>query len=73
MISWTATQNGRRIKLRYLGTGKNDTWTYLPGSAGTENFRGRHDHVGQKVGTTQGQSGTSERDRSWRWVLNGIG
>ena len=23
-IAWTATQNGRRIRLRYLGTAKND-------------------------------------------------
>lgn len=25
-ISWTATQNGRRIRLRYIGTSKNNTW-----------------------------------------------
>ena len=28
IISWTATQNGRRIKLRYLGTVKNDAWLH---------------------------------------------
>jgi hypothetical protein len=26
IIAWTATQNGRRIKLRYLGVTKNHTW-----------------------------------------------
>jgi len=28
IIAWTATQNGRRIKLRYLGTAKNDAWLH---------------------------------------------
>jgi hypothetical protein len=28
IISWTATQNGRRIKLRYIGTAKNDAWLH---------------------------------------------
>jgi hypothetical protein len=28
IISWTATCNGRRIKLRYLGTAKNDAWLH---------------------------------------------
>jgi len=28
IISWTATQNCRRIRLRYLGTGKNDAWLH---------------------------------------------
>jgi hypothetical protein len=28
IIAWTATQNGRRIKLRYLGTAKNSTWLH---------------------------------------------
>jgi hypothetical protein len=27
-IAWTATQNGRRVKLRYLGTTKNDAWLH---------------------------------------------
>jgi len=27
-IAWIATQNGRRIKLRYLGTAKNDAWLH---------------------------------------------
>ena len=27
-ISWTATQNGRRIKLRYLGAIKNNAWLH---------------------------------------------
>ena len=27
-IAWTATQNGRRIRLRYLGTAKNDAWLH---------------------------------------------
>ena len=26
IISWTATQNGRRVKLRYLGISNNDAW-----------------------------------------------
>jgi Transposase DDE domain/Transposase domain (DUF772) len=28
IISWTVTCNGRRIKLRYLGTAKNDAWLH---------------------------------------------
>ena len=28
IISWTATQNCRRIRLRYLGTDKNDAWLH---------------------------------------------
>jgi hypothetical protein len=28
IISWTATQNGRRVKLRYIGTAKNDAWLH---------------------------------------------
>jgi hypothetical protein len=28
IIAWTATQNGRRIKLRYIGTAKNSTWLH---------------------------------------------
>ena len=27
-IAWIATQNGRRIKLRYIGTRKNDAWLH---------------------------------------------
>jgi hypothetical protein len=27
-IAWTATQNGRRIRLRYIGTAKNDAWLH---------------------------------------------
>jgi hypothetical protein len=27
-IAWTATQNGRRIRLRYIGTMKNDAWLH---------------------------------------------
>ena len=26
IIVWTATQNGRRVRLRYLGAAKNDAW-----------------------------------------------
>jgi Transposase DDE domain/Transposase domain (DUF772) len=26
IIAWTATQNGRRVRLRYLGTARNDAW-----------------------------------------------
>ncbi len=28
IISWTATQTGHRIRLRYIGTGKNTTWLH---------------------------------------------
>ena len=28
IISWAATQNGRRVRLRYLGTEKNDAWLH---------------------------------------------
>jgi hypothetical protein len=28
IISWTATQNGRRVRLRYVGTAKNDAWLH---------------------------------------------
>ena len=28
IISWTATQNGRRVRLRYLGTARNDAWLH---------------------------------------------
>ncbi|MGH3254240.1 MAG: transposase [Streptosporangiaceae bacterium] len=28
IISWTATQNGRRIRLRYIGAAKNDAWLH---------------------------------------------
>ena len=28
IIAWTATQNGRRIRLRYIGTVKNDAWLH---------------------------------------------
>jgi hypothetical protein len=28
-IAWTATQNGRRVKLRYIGTSKNDAWLHI--------------------------------------------
>jgi hypothetical protein len=28
VISWTATQNGHRVKLRYTGTARNDAWLH---------------------------------------------
>ncbi len=28
VIAWTATQNGRRVRLRYIGTAKNDAWLH---------------------------------------------
>jgi len=28
IIAWTATQNGRRVRLRYIGTAKNDAWLH---------------------------------------------
>ena len=28
VIAWTATQNGRRVSLRYIGTAKNDAWLH---------------------------------------------
>jgi hypothetical protein len=27
-IAWIATQNGRRVRLRYLGAAKNDAWLH---------------------------------------------
>jgi Transposase DDE domain len=27
-IAWTATQNGRRVRLRYIGASKNDAWLH---------------------------------------------
>ena len=28
IIAWTATQNGRRVRLRYIGTAKNNAWLH---------------------------------------------
>ena len=28
VIAWTATQNGRRVRLRYIGTARNDAWLH---------------------------------------------
>ena len=28
IIAWIATQNGRRVRLRYIGTAKNDAWLH---------------------------------------------
>ena len=28
IIAWTATQNGHRIRLRYIGTARNDAWMH---------------------------------------------
>ena len=28
VIAWTATQNGRRVRLRYIGAAKNDAWLH---------------------------------------------
>ena len=28
IIAWTATQNGRRVRLRYLGAARNDAWLH---------------------------------------------
>jgi hypothetical protein len=28
IIAWTATQNGRRVRLRYIGAAKNDAWLH---------------------------------------------
>jgi hypothetical protein len=27
-IAWIATQNGRRVRLRYIGTARNDAWLH---------------------------------------------
>jgi Transposase DDE domain/Transposase domain (DUF772) len=32
-IAWTATQNGRRVRLRYIGTPKNDAWLHTRSAA----------------------------------------
>ena len=28
IIAWTASQNGHRVRLRYIGTSKNDAWLH---------------------------------------------
>ena len=28
VIAWTATQNGRRVRLRYIGAARNDAWLH---------------------------------------------
>lgn len=28
VIAWTATQNGRRVRLRYIGTNSNNAWLH---------------------------------------------
>ena len=28
IIAWTAVQNGRRVRLRYIGTSKNNAWLH---------------------------------------------
>ena len=33
VIAWAATQNGRRIKLRYIGAGKNNAWLHTRAAA----------------------------------------
>ena len=33
VIAWTATQNGRRVKLRYLGAAKNNAWLHTRAAA----------------------------------------
>jgi Transposase DDE domain len=33
VIAWTATQNGRRVKLRYLGAGENNAWLHTRAAA----------------------------------------
>jgi hypothetical protein len=33
IIAWTATQNGRRVKLRYFGTTKNNAWLHSRSAA----------------------------------------
>jgi hypothetical protein len=42
IIAWTATQHGRRIKLRYLGVTKNHAW--LRTRAAAINLRTLIDH-----------------------------
>ena len=51
IISWTATQNGRRVRLRYLGTIKNDAW--LHNRCGAINLR------------TLLRHGLTRRDGAW--------
>ncbi len=51
IISWTATQNGRRVRLRYLGTIKNDAW--LHNRCGAINLR------------TLLRHGLARRDGAW--------
>ena len=51
IIAWTATQHGRRIKLRYLGTSKNNAWLHTRCAA--LNLR------------TLIKRGLTRRDRAW--------
>ena len=46
IIAWTATQNGRRVRLRYLGTARNDGRAegYGPGRAHRPGDPGRAGH-----------------------------
>jgi hypothetical protein len=51
IIAWTATQNGRRIRLRYIGTAKNNAW--LHGRCAAINLR------------TLLRHGLTRRDGAW--------
>jgi hypothetical protein len=51
IIAWTATCNGRRVKLRYTGTAKNDAW--LHNRCAAINLR------------TLLRHGPARRDRAW--------
>jgi hypothetical protein len=51
IIAWTATQNGHRIKLRYIGTAKNNAW--LHGRCAAINLR------------TLLRHGLTRRDGAW--------
>jgi hypothetical protein len=51
IIAWTATSSGRRVKLRYLGTAKNNAW--LHGRCAAINLR------------TLLSAGLTRQDRAW--------
>jgi len=51
IIAWTATQNGHRVRLRYIGTSKNDAW--LHNRCAALNLR------------TLIKAGLTRHDRSW--------
>ncbi|MGH3191526.1 MAG: transposase [Streptosporangiaceae bacterium] len=51
-IAWVATQNGRRVRLRYIGTARNDAWPPYPvrRAEPADPAQGRADAFGRGLG-----------------------